>query len=284
MERILSQAAGRAAAGENLLGSFLKNRRARLDPAAFGFGLARRRTPGLRREEISRLADVSATWYTWLEQGRGGPPSADVLDRLAAALRLTPPEREHLFLLALHHPPAQRCQAPEGVSPQLQRVLDSMGFSPAFVKTSAWDIVAWNRAAAIVLTDYSKLAPEQRNVLRLLFCNPGSRMKTAHWKHHARLAVATFRLETARFGVSESAKALVEELNQSSPEFASLWQDNDVSSSGEGIKHLEHPLHGPLSLEYSTFAVSDHPDLSLVIFAPATPADQGRVRVLIEDG
>ena len=138
----------RTATGENLLGVFLKNRRGRLDPAALGFGSARRRTPGLRREEVARLADVSATWYTWLEQGRGGPPSADVLERLAAALLLTPPEREHLFLLAQHRPPAPRCQVSQSVTPQLQRVLDSMEFSPAFVKTSAWDVVAWNRAAA----------------------------------------------------------------------------------------------------------------------------------------
>ncbi len=272
-----------AAADENLLGIFLKNRRAKLDPAAFGFGALRRRTPGLRREEVARLADVSATWYTWLEQGRGGPPSADVLDRLAAALRLTPPEREHLFLLALRHPPQVRYQAPPRVSPQLQRVLDSMEFSPAFVKTSAWDVVAWNRAAVAVLGDYAKLAPEQRNILRLFFCNPLSRtrMPQAHWESNARLLVASFRLETSRFGVSESAQALVAELCQFSPEFASMWQDNDVSNYGEGIKHLEHPVTGPLSLEYSTFAVSDHPDLGLVIFAPATPADRERIRALV---
>ena len=273
----------KTAAGENLLGAFLKDRRARLDPAAFGFGAARRRTPGLRREEVAHLADVSATWYTWLEQGRGGPPSADVLDRLADALRLTPPEREHLFLLALRRLPAVRCQAPQSVSPQLQRTLDSMEGSPAFVKTSAWDVVAWNRAAVAVLGDYAQLAPEQRNILRLLFCNPQSRRRMAqsHWESNARLAVATFRLETARAGTSESAKALVEELSRSSPEFASLWQENDVSSYGEGVKHLEHPITGPLALEYSTFAVNDHPDLSLVIFAPATAADRERLRALI---
>jgi transcriptional regulator with XRE-family HTH domain len=286
MERRLSQAAarsGRAAAGENGLGIFLKDRRAKLDPALFGFGAARRRTPGLRREEVAQRADVSATWYTWLEQGRGGPPSADVLDRLAAALLLTPLEREHLFLLAQHRPPALRCPVQESVSPQLQRVLDTMEFSPAFVKTSAWDIVAWNRAAVAVLGDYAALAPEQRNILRLLFCNPyaRNRMSQPHWESHARLAVANFRLETARAGVSESAKALVEELSLSSPEFLSIWRDNDVGSYGEGIKHLEHPINGPLTLEYSTFAVSDHPDLSLVIFAPATPADRERIRALI---
>ena len=270
----------------NLLGSFLKNRRAKLAPADFGFGAARRRTPGLRREEVAQRADVSATWYTWLEQGRGGPPSTDVLNRLAAALLLTPPEREHLFLLAQHRPPEVCYQACAGITPQLQRVLDSMEFSPAFVKTSAWDVVAWNRAATVVLSDYAALAPEQRNILRILFCNPRSRtrMTQAHWESNARLAVATFRLETARSGASESAKAIVDELSQSSPEFASMWRDNDVSSYGEGIKHLEHPVTGPLALEYSTFAVNDYPDLGLVIFAPATPADGERIKALIAAG
>src|SRR5476651_259215 len=111
---------------QNSLGTFLKDRRARLDPAAFGFALARRRTPGLRREEVAQRANVSATWYTWLEQGRGGAPSADVLGRIARALMLTEVEREHLFLLALGRPPEVRYQATEGVTPRLQRVLDAL--------------------------------------------------------------------------------------------------------------------------------------------------------------
>src|SRR6195256_6833636 len=120
-------------ANENLLGTYLKDRRAKLDPAAFGLPSARRRTPGLRREEVAQRANVSATWYTWLEQGRGGAPSADVLDRIARALMLTDVEREHLFLLALGRPPAVRYQAAEGVTPRLQRVLDALELSPAYV-------------------------------------------------------------------------------------------------------------------------------------------------------
>src|SRR6185369_12023420 len=149
------------------LGTYLKDRRGRLDPAVFGFPPKRRRTPGLRREEVAQRANVSATWYTWLEQGRGGAPSADVLDRIARALMLTEVEREHLFLLALGRPPGVRYQAAEGVTPRLQRVLDVLELSPAYVKTSTWDIIAWNRAAATVLADYAALAPEQRNSLRL---------------------------------------------------------------------------------------------------------------------
>ena len=109
----------------NPLGTYLRDRRAKLDPTAFGLPLKRRRTPGLRREEVAQRANVSATWYTWLEQGRGGAPSADVLDRIALAMMLTDVEREHLFLLGLGRPPEVRYQAPEGITPRLQRVLDT---------------------------------------------------------------------------------------------------------------------------------------------------------------
>src|ERR1700679_1457189 len=121
-------------ADTNSLGIYLKDRRAKLDPTAFGFVLKRRRTPGLRREEVAQRANVSATWYTWLEQGRGGAPSADVLERIARALTLTTAEREHLFLLAQNRPPEIRAQAHETVSPRLQRILDSLPNSPAYVK------------------------------------------------------------------------------------------------------------------------------------------------------
>src|SRR3989449_5331390 len=164
-----------AAAKQNLLGTYLKDRRGKLDPAALGFPLKRRRTPGLRREEVAHRANVSATWYTWLEQGRGGAPSADVVDRLA--LMLTDVEREHLFLLALGRPPEVHYQAAEGVTPRLQRVLDSLEISPAYLKTSTWDVVAWNRAAAAVLVDYGTLDPKQRNLLRLVFLDPHIRVK-----------------------------------------------------------------------------------------------------------
>ena len=118
---------------DNLLGSYLKDRRARLDPGAFGFSPERRRTPGLRREEVAQRANISPTWYTWLEQGRGGAPSADVLERIARALMLTETEREHLFLMGLGHPPEARYQRNEGVTPRLQRVLDALDPTPALM-------------------------------------------------------------------------------------------------------------------------------------------------------
>lgn len=267
---------------DNPLGSYLKDRRAKLDPAAFGLPSARRRTPGLRREEVAQRAHVSATWYTWLEQGRGGAPSADVLDRLARALALKEVEREHLFLLAQGRPPEVRHHAQASVSPQLQRVLDSLESSPALVKNAAWDILAWNNAAAAVLTDYATLAPDQRNVLRLLFCRPEVRAAQPDWEHTARFVVATFRADVARAGTSRRARGLVEELSRSSPEFAAMWLDHEVRTYGEGTKSIR-PANaaGPLALEYSSFAVDGQPGLGMVIYTPATPADAEQVRGLI---
>jgi transcriptional regulator with XRE-family HTH domain len=266
---------------DNLLGTYLKDRRAKLDPAAFGFPLKRRRTPGLRREEVAQRAHVSATWYTWLEQGRGGAPSADVLDRIARAMMLTDVEREHIFLLALGRPPEVRYQAAEGVTPRLQRVLDSLEVSPAFVKTPTWDVVAWNRAAAAVLTDYGTLAPGQRNILRLIFRDARVRAQQSDWERVARFVVAAFRADAARGGAARAIQALVDELCGQSPEFEAMWRDNDVRASGDGAKTLHHPIAGPISMEYSAFAVDGRPDLGMVIYNPATPADAERIRSLL---
>src|SRR5262245_20835676 len=244
---------------DNALGTYLKDRRTRLDPAPFGFSLTRRRTPGLRREEVAQRANVSATWYTWLEQGRGGAPSADVLDRISRALMLTDVEREHLFLLGLGRSPEVRYQATEGVTPRLQRVLDALEVSPAYVKTSTWDIVAWNRAATVVLTDYGSLPTHQRNILRLMFCDPGIRALQFDWESVARFVVATFRADAARAGAAQNVKALVDDLCRLSPDFERIWRDNDVRAHGEGTKTLRHPLAGRIDMEYSTFAVDGRP-------------------------
>jgi transcriptional regulator with XRE-family HTH domain len=267
---------------EQLLGSFLRDRRARLDPTAFGFAATRRRTPGLRREEVAQRANVSATWYTWLEQGRGGGPSPDVLDRVARALELTPAEREHLFLLAERSRPAVREKVAGSVSPRLQRTLDSMELNPALIKNAAWDILAWNHAAATVLIDYAALPVKERNVLRLWFNNPVVRAGVPDWESEARFAVSTFRLESARGGAGKAAAAIVAELRETSPEFAAMWDCNEVSTYGEGTKHIEHPLVGALSLEFSTYAVDGQPDLGMVIYTPSTAQDRARVRTIVD--
>jgi transcriptional regulator with XRE-family HTH domain len=271
-----------AATNGNLLGSYLKDRRTRLDPAAFGFSLDRRRTPGLRREEVAQRANVSATWYTWLEQGRGGAPSANVLERIASALMLTEVEREHLFLLGLGRPPEVRYHATDSVTPRLQRVLDSLEVSPAIVKTSTWDVVAWNRAATVVLKDYGALPVAERNILRLMFLDPQVRAAQPDWESIARFVVAAFRADAARAGASRNVQALVDELSRLSPAFAAMWRDNDVRLYGEGSKRLKHPRAGLLTFEYSAFAVDGRPDLGMVIYNPATPKDAERIRSLLK--
>ncbi|KJC52978.1 XRE family transcriptional regulator [Bradyrhizobium sp. LTSP885] len=267
---------------ENLLGTYLKGRRAKLDPAAFGFPSGRRRTPGLRREEVAQRANISATWYTWLEQGRGGAPSADVLDRIARALMLTDVEREHLFLLGLGRSPEVRYQKNEGVTPRLQRVLDALLPSPAIIRTATWDIVAWNRAATIMLTDYGALPPHQRNVLRFIFLDPRVRAAQANWESVARFVVGAFRVDAARAGAAAEVQPLVDELCRLSPEFAAMWRDNDVRSHGEAVKHLRHPVLGPVSFEYSAFAIDGRPDLSMIVYNPTDPDVVDKIRGLMD--
>lgn len=267
--------------GENRLGTYLKARRAKLDPAELGITPRRRRTPGLRREEVAQRAHVSVTWYTWLEQGRGGAPSADVLDRLARALMLSVTEREHLFLLALGRTPEVEYHPSPAISPQLQRVLDALEWSPAYVKTPAWDVVAWNRAAGVVF-GYDELPPGQNNILRRIFTDSHVRTANPQWKSVARFVVAAFRADAARAGAENDVAELVEDLCRESAEFAALWREQDVSSHGEGTKHLLHPEIGSIFLEYSAFLVDGHPGLGMVVYNPASVEDAEKLRTFMK--
>ncbi|WP_114211131.1 helix-turn-helix transcriptional regulator [Acidisarcina polymorpha] len=267
---------------ENLLGTYLKERRSRLDPATFDLPTARRRTPGLRREEVAQRAHVSVTWYTWLEQGRGGAPSADMLDRLARALVLEETEREHLYLLAHGRPPEVKSPVrTNGVSPRMQRVLDALESSPALIKDAAWNVVAWNEAAAAVLIDYGTLSPVERNVLRLVFCHPRLRAQLPDWEQIASFVVATFRAELARTGASQQTQALIEALSRESPEFAAMWRNHEVRKHGEGIKRVQPEVGESIALEYSSFAIDAQVGLSMVVYMPATHADAERVKALV---
>jgi transcriptional regulator with XRE-family HTH domain len=265
-------------ASPDLLGAWLKDRRSRLDPAAFGYSSARRRTPGLRREEVAQRANISAAWYTWLEQGRGGAPSADVLDRIATALMLTDVEREHLFLLGLGRPPEVHYRRSEGVTPRLQHVLDALDPAPALIRTATWDVAAWNRAASVMFLDYGALSPSQRNILRYMFLDPRARAAQYDWDSVARFVVGAFRVDVARAGAQTAVSDLVDELCRLSPEFEAMWRDNNVQAHGEGVKRIRHPVLGPLLFEYSAFSVDGRPDLSMVVYNPATPEDVEKIR------
>jgi transcriptional regulator with XRE-family HTH domain len=229
---------------------------------------------------VAQRANISPTWYTWLEQGRGGAPSAHVLDRIARALMLTDVEREHLFLLGLGRPPEVRYRRDEVVTPRLQRVLDALEPSPALIRTATWDVVAWNRAATVMLTDYGSLPPGQRNILRFIFLDPRVRAAQDDWESVARFVVSAFRVDAARAGAAAEVEPLVDELCRLSPEFKALWRDHEVRSHGEGVKHMRHPILGPIAFEYSAFAVDGRPDLCMVVYIPATPGDAEKIESL----
>ena len=265
----------------NRLGAYLRQRRSQLDPSAFGFVPGRRRTPGLRREEVAQRAHISPAWYTWLEQGRGGAASADVLERLAGALMLTEIEREHLYLLGLGRPPVARYRISDTVTPRLQRMLDALTYSPAIVKTATWDVLAWNRAAALVLADYGEMPPDQRNILRLLFCDPSIRARQADWEHAARSVVAAFRIDVTRGGADAQVMPLVDELCHRSPEFAAFWRENSVQSFEGIVKRIRHPSLGLISLEYSSFAIDGRSDLAMVVYNPVTEHDQRALQAFV---
>ncbi len=254
------------------LGAYLRDRRQRLDAAALGFG-GRRRTPGLRREEVAQRAHISTTWYTWLEQGRGGAPSPRVLDSLARALLLTEAEREHLYLVGIGHRPKAGAPAQEGISGRLQRFLDALPMIPATVATATWDIIGWNRAARLALADYQAMAPEARNILRRMFLDPATRAAQSDWEAVARFLVATFRAETVRAGADARASELVAELSARSADFARLWSENDVRTTGEGAKTIRHARVGEITFEFSSFAIDGRPDLRLMAYVPATAGD-----------
>jgi len=231
---------------------------------------------------VALRANISPTWYTWLEQGRGGAPSADVLDRIARALMLTDFEREHLFLLALGRPPEVRYHKNDGVTPRLQRVLDALDPSPAVIRTALWDVVAWNRAATVMLMDYGSLPPDQRNILRFIFLDPRARAAQYDWESVARFALGSFRVDAVRAGAAAEVDSLVEELCRRSPEFRAMWRDNDVRGPhGEAVKHIRHPTLGRIAFEYTAFAVDGRPDLSLVVYNPATRQDAERIKSLL---
>lgn len=265
------------------LGVFLRDRRGRLDPLVLGFSNTRRRTPGLRREEVAQRAHISTTWYTWLEQGRGGAPSAEVLNRISRALLLTEAEHEHLFMLGLGHLPPPKYRTINNVEPRLQRVLDAFQNSPALIKTATWDIVAWNKAATVVFTDYSLLSHHERNLMRLLFCSQQKQRLTENWEDFARFAVSAFRIDSIKAGANAEITELVKELMAASSDFAHLWNDKQMAVDEVQRKFIQHPVLGAIELEGSIFAVDGRSDLSLVVHNPVHQEDIYRIEALLKN-
>ena len=256
------------------LGAFLRSRRERLAPADVGLAPGfRRRTPGLRREEVAILAGVGTTWYTWLEQGRDIRPSAEVLTTLAKTLRLDAAERRHLFILA-GRPEAERAPpAPERIDEPLLRMLESLAGHPAYVMGRRWDILAWNRAASAVFGDYGALQGDARNIMHILFTNPRHRRMLVAWESLARSALGQFRADSAKYVGDPGFERLIALLDGASPEFRRWWPDRDVLRRQSGVKQLLHPQAGAMAFEHTSFAIDDGSDMRLVVYTPLLQED-----------
>jgi transcriptional regulator with XRE-family HTH domain len=249
------------------LGDFLRSRRERLSPEAAGLpNRRRRRTPGLRREEVAELAGIGVDWYIRLEQGRAVSPSTTTIDALARALRLA--DIEHAHLRALARSAGHRAFVRETVPEAIRRLVASFE-QPAYVTGRRWDILAWNGAAADVFTDFARMEEDDRNILVYMLTDSAARrLFGSTWADEARRMVAQFRVTHDLWADDPAFVALLDRLRRNCPEFTNWWEAHDVRGVAAGRKWLDHPERGLLGFEYAAFQAHDDSRLKLVIYSP----------------
>ena len=245
-----------------LLGDFVRAHRERLQPAASG---GRRRTPGLRREEVAQLGGISTTWYTWLEQGRDIALSPHALARLAGALRLSRPERAYLFELAGRRDPAAPApaagaDAPPSLLAAVERLSD-----PAYGLDPLWNACCWNAAAGRLFEAW--LRGPERNLLRWIFLDEAARRLIDGFEDRARRVLAEFRADFSRSLNDPRMRALVEDLRAASPLFAAFWDEQGVLAREGGLRRFHHPQDGTVEFDQFTYVPADRPDCKLVLLA-----------------
>jgi transcriptional regulator with XRE-family HTH domain len=256
------------------LADFLRNRREALRPEDVGLpGGGRRRTPGLRREEVASLAGVGTTWYTWLEQGRDVRASASVLESIAGALELTPAEHAHLMLLGRGEQVAQGRAPKETVDPTIRRLVENLGPSPTCLTGRRFDFLAWNEAHSVVFGDPSEMPDGRRNLLWRIFMEPRTRKLHPDWEEGARRIVARFRSEAVRHIGDPDFDDLISALQEGSPEFRKWWDLHEVATSGVGRKTVRHPTAGKLVFEHAVFRPQESPEQRLVLYTPVPQAN-----------
>lgn len=262
-----------ASVSRHALADFLRAHRLRLTPAAVGLMAGkRRRTPGLRREEVAQLAGISATWYSWIEQARDVSVSPAALARLSTTLQLSPAERAYLFELAGRRDPSPprttgTMDAPAAVVAAVNAVN-----APAYVLDRLWRARAWNVAAAELFIGWlDPEAPSERSLLRYMFLSPAAPALVVDWQDRARRLLAEFRLEQGRYLDDPEVSALIADLSQRNEFFRVAWEEQDVTAREGGLRAFSHPVQGPISFEQVTFGLSSRPEFKLVILVPAAP-------------
>mgnify|MGYP003667620693 FL=1 len=259
------------------LAEFLRKHREKIAPEDVGLPRGRRRrTPGLRREEVAALAGVGLTWYTWLEQGRDISVSATFLDNLSKVLKLDAAERRHLFLLAHQRLPSELGKTWCSVPPLVQQLMDDLPARPAYILNLRWDVLAWNNAAD-KLFNFSSHKPERRNMLWLLFADPAMRELFTPWEEQACQMLASFRRDFARAAQDPAIDALVDELAKVSPEFKQWWKTQEVNAPCQGVRHLYLEEMGAIELDHTTLTVDEERHLRLVYYAVKESSAEARV-------
>jgi transcriptional regulator with XRE-family HTH domain len=261
------------------LSQFLKSCRARLEPADAGLPEPqRRRTPGLRREDVAALSGVSVTWYTWLEQGRDVRVSTAVLERVASTLQMSSDEREYLFELAHDRPPPLPSGDVDEVTPSMQRLLDSLRI-PAYILTMRWDVLAWNAMCRTLLRDFGVLPEDQRNLLKILF---RSERDPEEYEAMAHRLVARLRVDYSQFPGDAGLDKLVTEMRDEFPVFRNLWGTSEVAARSEGISVTRHSKFGTITFEHTSYMPEGRPTLRLLMFAPHDEASAKKVEKVAE--
>jgi len=263
------------------LGDLLRSRRERLAPADVGLPVGtRRRTPGLRREEVAMLAAISPTYYAFLEQGRDVRPSRQVLDALARTLRLSAAERTHLHELVHGARAPDQLDGPETLAPAVSALVERLDPCPTYVTGRRFDVLAANRAARALWTDWAAVPIEERNLLWWMFTNPAAQTILVDWKTEAAAQLARYRAASARHPDDPSFRELTERLHAASPEVRNWWPRHEIAPLSSGTKRIRHPVLGELELHHVVLQVADHPDQKLVTFAPS-PDNQARIAELL---
>ncbi|GAB7031372.1 helix-turn-helix transcriptional regulator [Streptomyces sp. NPDC021749] len=256
------------------LGTFLRTRRERITPTDVGLPqTGRRRTPGLRREELALLAGISATWYTYLEQGRKIRASEHVLNALASALRLDRHERDHLFQLA-GHTPAPEAEEPEPLTPEAAAVPLLLHPHPAYLIAGNYDVLSHNQAAAQLFPHLTAAADRPPNLVRWVFLDPAAREVLVDWEPEARALLARLRTLSTRHPDDPRYTHLIDELHEQSPEARTWWPHYELQPRHSGHKRLRHPTRGTLDYRFTAFHLAEHPEQTLVIYFEAAVAPQ----------
>ncbi len=256
------------------LSDFLKTRRARIMPSQAGLPEGpRRRTPGLRREEVAQLAGIGLTWYTWLEQGRPIRVSTQVLESLSRVLLLDRQERLHLYHLANQATPTDMPEYAGTVSPALQHVLDSLRFCPSLVVDRCWNVLAWNEESCLLFGDFSRMNARQRNVVWAVFTEPGYKKLLVDWEANAKALLGRFRTVCGKLVEDPWLLRFVGDLKEQSEEFSLWWPLHEIHGDNEVRKRLDHPVAGILDFEVSNFDVADNSGLKMIIHTPVPGTD-----------